>query len=160
LRREVHKTIAKVSDDIGRRQTFNTAIAAIMELVNRLNKAKGSETQDRAIMGEAIEAIIKMLSPIVPHICHELYKELGHQDNLAFTPWPMVDESALVEQSKLIIVQVNGKLRAKIEVAADTAKEAVEALALNHADVLRFTSDKTVRKVINIPGKLINIVAN
>ena len=160
LRREVHKTIAKVSDDIGRRQTFNTAIAAIMELVNRLYKAKGNSEQDRAIMGEAIDAIVKMLSPIVPHICHELHKELGHQDNIAFAPWPSVDESALVESSKLIIVQVNGKLRAKINVAADMPKDEVEALAQNNEDVLRFTDGKTVRKVIYIPGKLVNIVAN
>ncbi|MDP2560592.1 leucine--tRNA ligase [Psychrobium sp. 1_MG-2023] len=160
LRREIHKTIAKVSDDIGRRQTFNTAIAAIMELVNRLNKAKISNVQDRAILGEAIEAIIKMLSPIVPHICHELWKELGHEDNLAYAPWPIVDQDALVEQSKLVIVQVNGKLRAKINVAADASKEEVEAMAQSDSDVLRFTEGKTVRKVIYVPGKLVNIVAN
>ncbi|PKF57578.1 leucine--tRNA ligase [Alteromonadales bacterium alter-6D02] len=160
LRREIHKTIAKVSDDIGRRQTFNTAIAAIMELVNRLNKAKIANVQDRAILGEAIEAIIKMLSPIVPHICHELWKELGHEDNLAYAPWPIVDQDALVEQSKLVIVQVNGKLRAKINVAADASKEEVEAMAQSDSDVLRFTEGKTVRKVIYVPGKLVNIVAN
>ena len=160
LRRELHKTIAKVSDDIGRRQTFNTAIAAIMELVNRLNKAKISNVQDRAIMGEAVEAIVRMLSPIAPHMCHELYKELGHEDNLAFAPWPTVDQDALVESSKLIIVQVNGKLRAKINVAADMAQADVEALALGDENVKRFTDDKTVRKVVYVPGRLVNIVAN
>ncbi len=160
LRREVHKAIAKVSDDIGRRQTFNTAIAAIMELVNRLYKAPTESEQDRAILGEAIEAIVKMLAPIAPHICHELYAALGHDDNLAFVDWPSVDESALVEDSKLIIVQVNGKLRAKLKVAADASKDDIEKLALEDSDVLRFTEDKTVRKVIVIPGKLVNIVAN
>ena len=160
LRREVHKAIAKVSDDIGRRQTFNTAIAAIMELVNRLYKAPTENEQDRAILGEAIEAIVKMLAPIAPHICHELYTALGHDDNLAFVDWPSVDESALVEDSKLIIVQVNGKLRAKLKVAADASKDDIEKLALEDSDVLRFTQDKTVRKVIVIPGKLVNIVAN
>lgn len=160
LRREVHKAIAKVSDDIGRRQTFNTAIAAIMELVNRLYKAPTADEQDRAILGEAIEAIVKMLAPIAPHICHELYAALGHEDNLAFVDWPSVDESALVEDSKLIIVQVNGKLRAKLKVAANASKDDIEKLALEDSDVLRFTQDKTVRKVIVIPGKLVNIVAN
>jgi len=160
LRREVHKTIAKVSDDIGRRQTFNTAIAAVMELVNRLYKAPVKDDQDRAIMGEAIEAIVKMLSPIAPHICHELHSALGHKDNLAFVDWPLVDESALVEQSKLIIVQVNGKLRAKLSVAPDLSKDDIEKLALEDADVLRFTEGKTIRKVIVIPGKLVNIVAS
>ncbi|MCG7529828.1 leucine--tRNA ligase [Psychrobium sp. MM17-31] len=160
LRREVHKTIAKVSDDIGRRQTFNTAIAAIMELVNRLYKAPSETEQDRAILGEAIEAIVKMLAPIVPHVCHELYAALGNDDNLAFVDWPTVDESALVEDSKLIIVQVNGKLRAKLNVAADASKDEIEKLALDDADVQRFTDGKTVRKVIVVPGKLVNIVAN
>ncbi|MGB1298828.1 MAG: leucine--tRNA ligase, partial [Psychrobium sp.] len=160
LRREVHKTIAKVSDDIGRRQTFNTAIAAIMELVNRLYKAPSEAEQDRAILGEAIEAIVKMLAPIVPHVCHELYAALGNDDNLAFVDWPTVDESALVEDSKLIIVQVNGKLRAKLNVAADASKDEIEKLALDDADVQRFTDGKTVRKVIVVPGKLVNIVAN
>ena len=160
LRREVHKAIAKVSDDIGRRQTFNTAIAAIMELVNRLYKAPTENEQDRAILGEAIEAIVKMLAPIAPHICHELYAALGHEDNLAFVDWPSIDESALVEDSKLIIVQVNGKLRAKLKVAANASKDDIEKLALEDSDVLRFTEDKTVRKVIVIPGKLVNIVAN
>ena len=160
LRREVHKAIAKVSDDIGRRQTFNTAIAAVMELVNRLYKAPTENEQDRAILGEAIEAIVKMLAPIAPHICHELYKALGHSDNLAFVDWPTVDEDALVEQSKLIIVQVNGKLRAKLSVAPDLAKDEIEKLALENEDVLRFTQGKEIRKVIVIPGKLVNIVAN
>ena len=160
LRRIVHKTIAKVSDDIGRRQTFNTAIAAVMELVNKLYKADTKDDQDRAIMGEAINAIVKMLSPIVPHICHKLWQELGHDNDLDFSPWPTVDQEALVEQSKLIIVQVNGKVRAKLTVAADIAKDEIEQLALGNEHVLRFTADKTVRKVIYIPGKLVNIVAN
>jgi len=160
LRREVHKTIAKVSDDIGRRQTFNTAIAAVMELVNRLYKAPTKDEQDRAILGEAIEAIVKMLAPIAPHICHELYSALGHEDNLAFVDWPTVDKSALVEQSKLIIVQVNGKLRAKLNVAPDLSKDDIEKLALENADVQKFTDGLTIRKVIVIPGKLVNIVAS
>jgi leucyl-tRNA synthetase len=160
LRRTLHKTIAKVSDDIGRRQTFNTAIAAVMELVNNLYKADNKDDQDRAIMSEALNAIVKMLSPIVPHICHQLWQQLGHGDNLDFTPWPSVDQEALVEQSKLIIVQVNGKVRAKLTVAADIAKDEIEQLALSNELVLRFTADKTVRKVIYIPGKLVNIVAN
>jgi leucyl-tRNA synthetase len=160
LRRELHKTIAKVSDDIGRRQTFNTAIAAVMELMNKLTKAPTKNEQDRAILQEALIATVKLLSPITPHICAELYTALGQSDELLNTPWPNVDESALVEDSKLIIVQVNGKLRAKITVAADAQQNTVEQLAFADENVSKFTDGKTVRKIIYVPGKLLNIVAN
>jgi len=160
LRRELHKTIAKVSDDIGRRQTFNTAIAAVMELMNKLTKAPTENEQDRAILQEALVATVKLLSPITPHICGELYTALGQDDELLNTPWPNVDESALVEDSKLIIVQVNGKLRAKITVPADAQQDAVEKLGFADDNVSKFTDGKTVRKIIYVPGKLLNIVAN
>lgn len=160
LRRELHKTIAKVSDDIGRRQTFNTAIAAIMELMNKVSKQDYNDDVSRAIGYEAIEAIILMLSPITPHICNVLWKELGHTEALDTTPWPVADEAAMVEAHKLIVVQVNGKLRAKLTVAADATQEDVQALAMNDENVTRFTDGKTIRKVIFVPGKLLNIVAN
>ncbi|WP_325893587.1 leucine--tRNA ligase [Grimontia sp. NTOU-MAR1] len=159
LRREVHKTIAKVGDDIGRRQTFNTAIAAIMELMNRLTKAPQDSDADRAILDEAVKAIVAMLYPITPHISTELWAALGQTD-IDNTVWPVADQDALVEDEKLIIVQVNGKLRAKITVAADAAKESVESMALNDEHVVKHTEGKTVRKVIYVPGKLVNIVAN
>ena len=161
LRRELHKTIAKVTDDIGRRNTFNTAIAAIMELMNHLGKAKLESDEDKAIMQEAVRAVVLMLTPITPHLCHNLWQLVGGSDvNVEDATWPVVDDSALVEDEKLIIVQVNGKLRAKITVAADASKDVVEALGLNDKSVLKFTEGNTIRKVIYIPGKLLNIVAN
>ncbi|WP_026960687.1 leucine--tRNA ligase [Aliagarivorans taiwanensis] len=160
LRREVHKTIAKVSDDIGRRQTFNTAIAAVMELMNKLVKADQSIDQGRAVVREALNAIVLMLNPITPHICNQLWAALGNDSDVEQSPWPVADDAAMVEDSKLIIVQVNGKLRAKLTVAADASKDEVEALALNDENVSKFTDGKTVRKVIFVPGKLLNIVAN
>lgn len=160
LRRELHKTIGKVSDDIGRRNTFNTAIAAIMELMNHLTKAKIEAVEDRIVMQEAIRAVILMLTPIVPHLSHHVWSIIGDGQPVENTPWPVVDESALVEDEKLVIVQVNGKLRAKITVAADATQEQVEALGFAEDSVVKFTDGKTIRKVIYVPGKLLNIVAN
>ncbi len=160
LRRDVHKTIAKVTDDIGRRQTFNTAIAAVMELMNKLTKAAMDDEQSRAILHEALVAIVKLLSPITPHIAAEIYAMLGAQDDIINAEWPTVDETALVEDSKLIVVQVNGKLRAKLSVPATAEQESVEALAFATDNVSKFTDGKTVRKIIYVPGKLLNIVAN
>ncbi|MCE9679021.1 leucine--tRNA ligase [Shewanella sp. AS1] len=160
LRRELHKTIAKVGDDIERRQMFNTAIASVMELMNRLQKAPLESEQDRAMMQEALSAVVRLLYPIIPHTCFTLWQALGFEQVIEETRWPQVDESALVEDSKLIIVQVNGKLRAKITVAADADKETVEAAGMAEEGVLKHTEGKTVRKVIYVPGKLLNIVAN
>ncbi|GAA5138822.1 leucine--tRNA ligase [Thalassotalea piscium] len=160
LRREVHKAIAKVTDDIGRRNTFNTAIAAIMELMNHLAKAPLTSVEDRTVMQEAVRAVVLMLTPITPHMCHELWKTIGDGNQVEDTLWPTVDEAALVEDEKLIIVQVNGKVRAKITVAADASKEQVESLGLNEENVAKFIAEQTVRKIIYVPGKLLNIVAN
>ncbi|QFU24025.1 leucine--tRNA ligase [Shewanella eurypsychrophilus] len=160
LRRELHKTIAKVSDDIERRQMFNTAIASIMELMNRLQKAPTESEQDRALMQEALCAVVRLLYPIIPHTSFNLWNELGNSDDIEEVLWPEVDKSALVEDSKLIIVQVNGKLRAKITVPADASKEAVEEQGLADEGVQKHTEGKTIRKVIYVPGKLLNIVAN
>ncbi|WP_207916197.1 leucine--tRNA ligase [Lysobacter sp. N42] len=160
LRRTLHKTIEKVTDDMGRRQNFNTAIAAIMELSNALQKAKLDNDQDKAIMQEALDAMVVMLFPITPHAGEVLWQALGHDNDINFAQWPTVDQSALVEDEKLIIVQVNGKLRAKLTVAADISKEALEEVALQQPQVASFTEGKTIRKVIYVPGKLLNIVAN
>ena len=160
LRRELHKTIKKVSDDIGRRNTFNTAIAAVMELMNHLTKAKLESDEDRAVMQEAVRAVILMLTPIVPHLGHHLWQVAGTGTQVEEELWPQVDESALVEDEKLIIVQVNGKLRAKITVAADAEQSVVEELGKADENVSKFITDKTIRKVIYVPGKLLNIVAN
>ncbi|AQS39461.1 leucyl-tRNA synthetase [Shewanella psychrophila] len=160
LRRELHKTIVKVTDDIERRQMFNTAIASIMELMNRLLKAPQESEQDRALLNEALSAVVRLLYPIIPHTSFSLWNELGNTEAIEDVLWPKADESALVEDSKLIIVQVNGKLRAKITVPADATKEAVEEQGLAEEGVLKHTEGKTIRKVIYVPGKLLNIVAN
>ena len=160
LRRLVHKTIEKVTDDVGRRQTFNTAVAAVMELLNNLIKAPQVEAQDRALVREGIEAIVLMLAPIAPHICHVLYQDLGFSQEIETAPWPQVDSAALVEDEKLVVVQVNGKVRAKITVAADATQQQVEAIAVLEHNVKPYLDGQTVRKVIYVPGKLLNIVAN
>jgi len=158
LRRELHKTIAKVSDDMGRRQHFNTAIAAIMELLNHLQKAPLESDADRQVLAESINAMVRMLAPITPHICEQLWRELGHQEPLSFADWPTVDESALVEDEKLIVVQINGKVRAKLTVPADASAEQVEQIAFDEEAVQKHTEGKEVRKKIYVPGKILNIV--
>ena len=158
LRRDVHKTIAKVSDDIGRRQTFNTAIAAIMELMNKLTRAPLDSEQDRAVMAEALSAVVRMLYPITPHICFRLWKELGNQDIIDFAPWVEADPDAMIEDEKLIVVQVNGKVRGKVTVAADADEESVKAIAFADENVKRFTDGTQIVKVIYVAGKLLNVV--
>lgn len=160
LRRLVHRTIAKVTDDLGRRQTFNTAVAAIMELLNHLQKAHQDSPQDLAVMREGIETIVLLLTPVAPHICHVLWQDLGHQDEVETASWPQADETAMIEDEKLIVVQVNGKVRAKITVSAAASDEQVKALGRDEPNVQQFLDEKTVRKIIYIPGKLLNIVAN
>ena len=158
LRREVHKTIAKVSDDIGRRQTFNTAIAAIMELMNKLTKAPLESEQDRAVMAEALSAVVRMLYPITPHICFELWQALGNETAIDTAEWVKADESAMVEDEKLIVVQVNGKVRGKVTVAADTDEETVKTIAFADENVKKFTDGQQIVKVIYVAGKLLNVV--
>ena len=173
IRRAVHQTIQKVGDDIGRRMTFNTAIAAVMELTNHLSKFQGELSQSdkrgspggeddseqgRAVMQEALEAMSLMLSPMVPHLSHQLWSALGCEGAVVDVAWPTFDESALVKESQTMVVQVNGKLRAKLEVAIDASKEAVESQALEDENVQRFIEGKQVVKVIVVPGKLVNLV--
>jgi small GTP-binding protein len=158
LRRDVHKTIAKVTDDIGRRQTFNTAIAAIMELMNKLAKAPQDGEQDRAIMREALLAVVRMLNPFTPHASFTLWKELNGEGDIDNAPWPVADESAMVENTTLVVVQVNGKVRGKITVAVDATEEQVRERAGQEHLVAKYLDGVTVRKVIYVPGKLLNLV--
>ncbi|MDU7655503.1 MAG: leucine--tRNA ligase [Haemophilus parainfluenzae] len=158
LRRDVHKTIAKVSDDIGRRQTFNTAIAAVMELMNKLTRAPLDSEQDRAVMAEALSAVVRMLYPITPHICFELWKALGNESNIDHAEWVKADKAAMVEDEKLIVVQVNGKVRSKVTVAADADEETVKTVAFADENVKKFTDNTQIVKVIYVPGKLLNVV--
>jgi leucyl-tRNA synthetase len=158
LRRAVHQTIAKVSDDVGRRYTFNTAIAAVMELINRVVRFEVESEQDRAVVREALDAAVLMLSPIVPHICHRLWQVLGHDSTITDRVWPVADQAALHADTVEIVVQVNGKLRARIQAAANASKDALQDAALGDENVRRFVADKTIRKIIVIPGKLVNVV--
>ena len=161
LRRKVHETIAKVGDDLGRRHTFNTGIAAVMELVNALYKgADDASDQGRAVLQEGLESAVLLLAPIVPHVCHALWQALGHDSSLMETPWPTLDERALVQDSLELVVQVNGKRRGQIRVPVDAARDLLETAALEEPNVVRFIEGKTVRKVIVVPGRLVNVVAN
>ncbi|UPY93989.1 leucine--tRNA ligase [Pectobacterium sp. 21LCBS03] len=158
LRRDLHKTIAKVTDDIGRRQTFNTAIAAIMELMNKLAKAPQDSDQDRALTQEIMLAVVRMLYPFTPHVCFTLWQALQGEGDVDTAPWPVADENAMVEDSKLVVVQVNGKVRGKITVAADASEEQVRERAAQEPLVAKYLDGVTVRKVIYVPGKLLNLV--
>ncbi|WP_299941991.1 leucine--tRNA ligase [uncultured Microbulbifer sp.] len=160
LRRKTHETIQKVGDDYGRRQTFNTAVAAVMELLNAVGKlAERDSEQGLAVEREALQAAVLLLAPITPHICHQLWQTLGNTNDLIDTPWPEVDKQALVRSTITLVVQVNGKVRAKLDAPADADNKALEKLALADNKVQKFLGEATVRKVVVIPGKLVNIVA-
>ena len=160
LRRQLHETIQKVGDDYGRRHSFNTAIAALMELLNHVAKFTDASDAGRAVRHEVLEAMVLMLNPVTPHVCHALWQALGHSeqvvDDVAF---PTVDASALARDAVTLAVQVNGKLRGTIEVAADAAREAIEAQALAEPGVAQVLQGLTVRKIIVVPGKIVNVVA-
>ena len=158
LRRQAHHTLAKVSDDIGRRRTFNTAIAAVMELLNSLAKFPHATPQDRAVAHEALEIAVMCLSPIIPHATHALWRALGHSTALIDESWLQVDAAALEQSSVQIVVQVNGKLRAHITVPADADDESLRAAALADPHVQKFVGGVPVRKVIVVRGKLVNVV--
>ena len=158
LRRLVHDTLAKVSDDLGRRYTFNTAIAATMELVNAITRFHAQSDSDHAVVREALNNVVLMLAPMTPHVCHKLWLQLGHTTPVIDADWPAVDESARVTSRIEIVVQVNGKLRARIEVPAEASKDDIQSAALADENVQRFIADKEVRKTIVVPGKLVNVV--
>ena len=160
LRRKTHQTIAKVGDDYGRRQTFNTAIAAVMELLNEVARCDTAQPHAELVVREALESALLLLAPIAPHICHHLWLALGHSGTITAAAWPVVDESALAQSSIELVVQVNGKVRAKISASAEASQEQLEQLALSAEPVQKFLDGVTVRKVIVVPGKLISIVAN
>lgn len=160
LRRKTHETIAKVSDDFGRRLTFNTAIAAVMELINDVSRFQAQGPQCLAVEREALEAAVRLLAPIVPHISHQLWINLGHSEAVIDAPWPQVDDAALVRNTIQMAIQVNGKLRATIEVAIDADGDTIKKLAREQENVKRFIGDLTIRKEILVPKKLVNIVAN
>jgi leucyl-tRNA synthetase len=158
LRRQLHQTVQKVSDDMERRHTFNTAIAANMELVNALHKFEDASDNGRAVRQEALEAVVLMLAPIIPHVCQQLWEHLGQASDIVTAAWPLVDQAALKLDAIEMVVQVNGKLRGKFTVAVDASKEAIEALVLADEHVQRFIEGKPIKKLIVVPQKLVNIV--
>ena len=158
LRRKTHQTISKVTDDIGRRYTFNTAIAAVMELVNEVSAFNVDDELDRKVIKEAIESILLLLSPIVPHICHQLWLDINHDQPIIDARWPKYDSSLLKSETSLIVVQVNGKLRSKLEVDASISEDELKSMALSDEKVVRFIDGNEIKKIIVIPEKLVNIV--
>ncbi|WP_295488598.1 leucine--tRNA ligase [uncultured Pseudomonas sp.] len=160
IRRAIHAAIKQASTDVGQFHKFNTAIAQVMTLMNVLEKAPQATAQDRALLHEGLEAVTLLLAPITPHLSHALWQALGHAQPVIDAVWPTVDESALVQDSLTLVVQVNGKLRGQVEMPATASREDIEHAARNNENVLRFLDGLTIRKVIVVPGKLVNIVAN
>jgi leucyl-tRNA synthetase len=158
LRRQAHQTLAKVTDDIGRRRTFNTAIASVMELLNAVGKFTVHSAADRGVVHEALEIAVLALSPIIPHVTHALWRELGHATALIDESWPKVDAAALEQSTLELVVQVNGKLRARITVAVNADEATIRAAALADANVQKFLSAGAPRKIIVVPGKLVSVV--
>jgi leucyl-tRNA synthetase len=157
LHRKTHESIKKVSDDFDRRLTFNTAIAAVMELNNEIGKLKDREGQGLAVEREAIEAAVLLLAPIVPHFSHTLWQALGHKEAAINVAWPSFDEQALVRSTIEMVIQINGKVRAKLQVAADASNDEVMALALAQENVQKFIDGKEIKMKKVIPGKLVTI---
>jgi leucyl-tRNA synthetase len=160
LRRQLHEKIQKVGDEYGRRHSFNTAIASLMELLNAVSKFDDMSDRGRAVRHEALQAMVLLLNPVTPHVCHALWQALGHVETLLEdVPFPQADPAALVRDAVTLAVQVNGKLRGTIDVAASAPREAIEAAALAEPGVAKFLEGRSVRKVIVVPGKIVNIVA-
>lgn len=163
VRLKEHLTVKKAGEDIGNRYQFNTAIAAIMELVNALYLAKdelATTEEGRKVLSSAMATVLTLLAPITPHVCEELWEDLGHARSIDQEPWPVWKEDALQRDVLTVVIQINGKLRGKIEVPASASKEEVEQLALTEQNIVRHLEGLTVRKVVVIPGKLVNVVAN
>ena len=158
MRLKLHETINKVTDDFDRRLTFNTAIAANMELLNSVTRFEDDSVPGKAIRQEVFDSMVLMLAPIIPHICHRLWRDLGHDSLIIDHHWPDVDAAALVQDNIEMVIQVNGKLRGKMQVGVDADRDVCEAAAMENDQVLRFIGDNPVKKVIVVPGKLVNIV--
>jgi leucyl-tRNA synthetase len=158
LRRQVHEALVKVTNDIGRRRTFNTAIAAVMELLNAMARFDDRSPQGRAVMQEALETVVIVLSPVVPHACHALWSALGHATAVVDERWPEADPAALERDTLELVVQVNGKLRARIQVPADAGEDTVREAALADPNVQRYVEGRPLRKFIYVPGRLANLV--
>jgi leucyl-tRNA synthetase len=158
LRRKLHDALAKIGDDFERRFSFNTAIAACMELVNALARSEDRSAAGRAVAQEVLDALVRVLAPIIPHVCHELWFALGHDTAVIDAPWPRPDAAARVAEQLELVVQVNGKLRGRVVVAADAARDTIVAAALADPNVQKFLEGRPLKKEIIVPGKLVNLV--
>jgi len=158
MRLKLHETISKVTDDYDRRLTFNTAIAANMELLNSVSRYTDDSATGKAVRQEVFDSMVLMLAPIIPHICHRLWQDLGHDSVIIDHPWPQIDTTALIQESIEMVIQVNGKLRGKMQIAPDADRGSCEAAARANDQLQRFLGDDPIRKVIVVPGKLVNFV--
>jgi leucyl-tRNA synthetase len=158
IRKKTHFTLKKVGDDIGRRYSFNTAIAALMELNNSLSRFTDTTPKGMAVKKEAIEIMLKALNPITPHLCHHLWLKIGNTGAMVDALWPKIDVEALTQEEIQLVVQVNGKLRAKIVVPVDAEKKSIEIAVLAEENVVKFSKGKEVKKIIIVPNKLVNVV--
>ncbi|MCA1744054.1 MAG: class I tRNA ligase family protein, partial [Desulfovibrionales bacterium] len=161
LRTKEHEIISKITRDMVEKFQFNTAIAGAMELVNAINQAReelGSSSQRQKVLSSAISSVLTVLAPITPHICEELWEKSGYKQPLAQSPWPEHDPQALVKDELLVVIQVNGKLRSKLQVSADISKEQLQQMALDDEKTKKHIQDKEIVKIIVIPEKLVNIV--
>ena len=158
LRRAAHQALTKVTDDIGRRRTFNTAVAAVMELLNAVSRFEDRSAAGRAVVQEALELAVIGLSPIVPHVCHTLWKALGHDEAVVDVAWPTPDPEALAQDALTLVVQVNGKLRGQITVPVGADEATIRAAALAEESVKRFVGEATPKKIVVVPRKLVNVV--
>jgi len=158
LRRTAHQTLVKVADDIGRRRTFNTAVAAVMELLNAVARFEDRSPEGRAVVQEALEIAVIALSPMVPHISHSLWQSLGHTDAIVDLRWPEADPAALAQDAMTLVVQVNGKLRGQISVPVEADEATIRAAALADESVRKFVGEATPKKIVVVPRKLVNVV--
>lgn len=158
LHRRIHATLQKVSDDMERRHTFNTAIAAMMELLNDVSRFQANTSEDRALVHQALETLLKMLSPIAPHICHALWQIMGHHTALCDETWPKVDRTALIQDTIEWVIQVNGKVRGSVKMEANASEDNIRETALLQENVQRYIAGKKIRKIVIVPKKLISIV--
>ncbi len=158
LRRAVHKTIRKVTEDLDERFHFNTAIASVMELLNLLQSTPLATPQRGAVLKEALESIVLLLAPFVPHLTEELWQRMGHDVPLSSTPWPEYDREAVIDEEVLVVVQVNGKLRSRLTIAPDTSEEELKARVMADEKIAPYLVGVQIRKIVFVPGKLVNIV--
>jgi leucyl-tRNA synthetase len=158
LRQKTHQALKKVGDDFGRRHSFNTAIAAMMELNNTLSRFEDNSPQGMAVRQESIAIMLKALSPVIPHLCHHLWVVLGNKEAMIDTLWPKIDETALIQENVQLVVQVNGKLRTKLVAPLDADRQSIQEMVLAEERVARFTEGKTILKFIIVPNKLVNVV--